>query len=141
MQVMPKVEHCIKILLSIFASSFFTAVLLAIIMGCMLPAMWVSGETRCPSGAYMFAAKHKTNTEMDLCVPWPNGFPVCNNTSHPAQWMASVLNVHPCISQAILPLSCWRSEATIKCRQPNSRVCSLTCNLVYEDESGKRCKR
>lgn len=27
------------------------------------------------------------------------------NTSHPAQWMASVLNVHPCITQAILALS------------------------------------
>lgn len=137
---MPKVEHCIETLLNIFASSF------------LLPSFWQFSWDACclPCGFLekpdvlqgrmcLQQNSQKTNTEMDLCVPWPNGFSVCN-TSHPAQRMASVLNVHPCISQAILLLSCWRSEATIKCRQPYSRVCSLTCNLVYEDESGKRCK-
>lgn len=56
-EVMPKVEHCLETLLNISASSIFAAVLLTVFMGCMLPAMWISGETRCPSGAYMSAAK------------------------------------------------------------------------------------
>lgn len=142
LEAMPKAEYCIETLLSTSASSIFGALLLAIFMRCMLPDVDFWRYQMPFRGVYVCS-----KTVRRLILKWiyvyhgQMDFLFHGKTSHPAQWMASVLNVHPCISQAILPLSCWGSKATIKCRQPNSGLCSLICNLVYEDKFGKRCKR